>query len=244
MSTVSFSNERQKRVALIQSAYIPWKGFFDLIGQCDEYIIYDSAAFSKNHWHNRNRIKTGNGPQWITIPVMTAGRFGQRIDEVQVKSGWAESHWARIVQAYRSARFFPHFAPTVEALYWSTKDLTKLSEINELFIRAFVKLLSLDVRIARDTEYEASGDRTDRVVSICRSAGATHYLSGPSAATYLQPAKFDEAGIALEWMSYGPYAAYEQLHGAFESSVSILDVLFSLGTENWRQSIIRNEIKT
>jgi hypothetical protein len=233
------SSKGRKRVALIQSAYIPWKGFFDLIGRCDEYIIYDTAAFSKNHWHNRNRIKTSNGARWLSIPVVTAGKMGQRIDETDVVPGWAASHWARLTQAYKRSPFFPEFAPTIEELYQVTKDETKLSAINEVFIRAIAGLLALDVRIVRDTAYDASGQRTDRVVSICRSAGATHYLSGPSADAYLERTKFEEAGIALEWMNYDSYPAYQQPHGAFENNVSILDVIFSLGVKDWKQSIDR-----
>jgi hypothetical protein len=230
-----------KRVALIQSAYIPWKGFFDLIGRCDEYIIYDSAAFSKNHWHNRNRIKTPSGPRWLTIPVITAGRLGQRIDEVDVNPGWADSHWARLVQTYRGAPYFSQLEPTMKALYDSARQQLKLSAINELFIRKLTAALKLDVRIVRDTTYEATGKRTERIVSLCRGAGASHYLSGPSAAVYLEPDKFKQAGITLEWMSYGPYQPYEQLHGPFEDRVSILDVLFSLGPDRWKESLARQQ---
>ncbi|MEA2943536.1 MAG: hypothetical protein QOD09_4065, partial [Bradyrhizobium sp.] len=73
------------RVAIIQSSYIPWKGFFDLIGRCDEYVIYDSRQYVKRHWHNRNRIKTANGVEWLTIPVVTRGRFEQPIEQVEIE---------------------------------------------------------------------------------------------------------------------------------------------------------------
>src|SRR6185437_12530671 len=94
------------RISIIQSAYIPWRGFFDLIGRCDVYVIYDSAAFSKGHWHNRNRIKQRNGVRWLTIPVSTAGRFGQPIDEVTVAAPWAKHHWEVIRQSYSGAPGF------------------------------------------------------------------------------------------------------------------------------------------
>ena len=73
------------RICIIQSNYIPWKGFFDLIGRCDEYVIFDGVQYAKRHWHNRNRIKTANGVQWLTIPVVTRGRFEQPIDEVEIE---------------------------------------------------------------------------------------------------------------------------------------------------------------
>src|SRR6476660_10521198 len=88
------------RISIIQSCYIPWKGFFDLIGRCDEYVIFDSAQYAKRHWHNRNRIKTANGVEWHTIPVITKGRFEQRIDEVEIEKPWADRHWRALVLAY------------------------------------------------------------------------------------------------------------------------------------------------
>src|SRR5579863_2071341 len=104
------------RVSIIQSAYIPWRGFFDLIGRCDAYVIYDSAGFSKGHWHNRNRIKRDRGPYWLTIPVSTAGRLGQPIDEVQVAASWADRHWDIIRRSYAKAPGFSQESAWIEDL--------------------------------------------------------------------------------------------------------------------------------
>ena len=226
-----------KRLALIQSAYIPWKGFFDFIDRCDEFIIYDTAAYSKGHWHNRNRIKTPQGAQWLTIPVLTAGKMGQPIDEVLVKPGWSESHWMKVAQAYGDAPCFHETAPRIRELYEAAGKEERLSAVNELFVRRLVEMMKLSVVITRDTQYSASGKRTDRVISLCLSAGATHYLSGPSASAYLETEKFDAVGVKLEWMQYGPYRPYAQTHGEFDHSVSIIDVLFNVGIDRWREAI-------
>src|SRR5438105_14073421 len=100
------ASDRTRRIAIIQSAYVPWKGFFDLIGQCDEYVIFDSVQYVKRHWHNRNRIKTANGIEWLTIPVITKGRFEQPIDEVEIEKPWADKHWRALELAYKRAAFF------------------------------------------------------------------------------------------------------------------------------------------
>jgi WbqC-like protein family len=105
------------RISIIQSCYIPWKGFFDLIGQCDEYVIYDSAQYVKRHWHNRNRIKTATGVQWLTIPVLTGGRFDQSIETVEIEKPWADKHWRTLELAYKGAPFFEQVAPTVKGWY-------------------------------------------------------------------------------------------------------------------------------
>jgi hypothetical protein len=94
----------QKKVAIIQSNYIPWKGYFDIINGVDEFILLDDVQFTKNSWRNRNRLKTPKGPLWLTIPVVTAGRFGQTIAEVEIADGsWAEKHW-RSWQTYYAER--------------------------------------------------------------------------------------------------------------------------------------------
>src|SRR5215472_14314483 len=131
------------RICIIQSCYIPWKGFFDLIGRCDEYVIFDSAQYVKRHWHNRNRIKTGNGVEWLTIPVVTKGRFEQPIDQVEIEKSWAEKHWHALELAYRRAPFFGEVAPVVKGWYERAEDKLRLTEVNEIFLRAIADLLGL-----------------------------------------------------------------------------------------------------
>lgn len=219
------------RVAVIQSSYIPWKGFFDLIGRCDEYVIYDSMQYVKRHWHNRNRIKTANGVEWLTIPVVTKGRFGQRIDEVEIEKPWADKHWRALELAYRRAAFFDRYAATVREWYERADREGRLTDVNEIFLRGIVSLLGLKVRIVRDGLYPAEGVRTERLLAIVRAAGADRYLSGPSAKQYFDEALFTAAGIVPEWMDYQGYPQYPQLHGGFEHAVTALDLLFNTGPD-------------
>ena len=219
------------RICIIQSCYIPWKGFFDLIGRCDEYVIFDRMQYLKRHWHNRNRIKTANGVEWLTIPVVTKGRFEQPIDAVEIEKPWAEKHWRALELAYKRAPFFDQFAPTLQAWYESADKKTRLTDVNELFLRGIAGLLGIKTRIVRDTAYPATGVKTGRLLAIARAAGANCYLSGPSARVYLDEAELASAGIATEWMSYQDYPEYSQLHGGFEHAVSVLDLLLNTGPQ-------------
>jgi hypothetical protein len=219
------------RISIIQSCYIPWKGFFDLIGQCDEYVIYDRMQYVKRHWHNRNRIKTANGVEWLTIPVVTKGRFDQPIDEVLIEKPWAEKHWRALELAYRRAPFFDTFGGVIRGLYERAEGERRLTDVNELFTREIAGLLGLRTRIVRDTVYPADGIKTVRLLAIARAAGADRYLSGPSAQAYFDEKLFADAGIATEWMSYAGYPEYAQLHGGFEHAVSVLDLLFNTGPD-------------
>jgi WbqC-like protein family len=218
------------RICIIQSCYIPWKGFFDLIGQCDEYVIYDSAQFVKGHWHNRNRIKTSTGVKWLTIPVSTSGRLGQRIDEVEIDKSWAETHWRILELAYKNAPFFDSFGPKVKSWYELADKERRLTDINDIMLRGIAGLLGIRTRIVRDEAYPIEGGRNERLLGIVRAAGANSYLMGPSARTYFDNAIFKEAGVTAEWMNYDGYPEYLQLHGAFEHTVTALDLIFNTGS--------------
>jgi hypothetical protein len=230
-SVLSLAVSHNVRISIIQSCYIPWKGFFDLIGQCDEYVIYDRMQFVKRHWHNRNRIKTTNGIEWLTIPVVTKGRFNQAIDEVMIEKPWADKHWRALELAYRRAPFFDLLAPVVRTWYEQADKQARLTDVNELFTREIAQLLGLRTRIVRDTAYPADGVKTARLLAIAQAAGANSYLSGPSARTYLDEALLAAGGVTAEWMSYDGYPEYPQLHGGFEHAVSVLDLLFHTGPD-------------
>jgi hypothetical protein len=219
------------RIAIIQSSYVQWKGFFDLIGRCDEYVIYDGVQYAKGHWHNRNRIKTANGVQWLTIPVITKGRFEQQINDVQIEKSWADKHWRTLELSYKRTAFFDLYAPTVKSWYERADSQARLTDVNEIFLRGIAGLLGLKTRIVRDAAYPAAGTKTERLLAIARAAGADRYLSGPSAREYLDESVFTAAGITPEWMSYQGYPEYPQLHGGFEHAVTALDLLFNTGPD-------------
>jgi hypothetical protein len=226
------------RVAIIQSAYIPWRGFFDLIGRCDEYVIFDSVQFAKRHWHNRNLIRTPTGTTWMTIPVVTKSRFLQNIDDVRISETWADRHWRTISLNYSRAPHFKRLAPQIEALYAKVAHEERLTLVNESFLRAICDLFLIKARVVRDRHYDPQGSQTDRLLDICVKAGATAYLSGPSARTYLEEDKFRAAGIQVEWMDYAGYREYRQCWDGYEPAVSILDLLFNVGEQEprfWRR---------
>jgi hypothetical protein len=210
---------------------VPWKGFFDLIGRCDEYVIFDSVQYARRHWHNRNRIKTASGVEWLTIPVITKGRYEQPINEVRIEKPWAQKHWRALELAYRRAPYFDALAPTVHDWFEQAGRHEHLSKVNAIFLRGIAGLLGLGTRIVSDADYPATGVKTERLLAIVRAAGADRYLSGPSARDYLDESMFEAAGVAVEWMNYENYPEYPQLHGGFEHAVSTLDLLFNTGPE-------------
>jgi hypothetical protein len=220
-----------KRIAIVQSNYIPWKGYFDLIRWVDEFILLDNAQYTRRDWRNRNRIKTPQGTKWLTIPVQVRGRYHQRIDETRIDDpGWAESHWKTLQQFYRPSACFDEMAPRFEKLYASV-DSDRLSEINRRFLGEICAILGIQTRLSWSTDYGAEGARGEQILDLCLKAGAEVYLSGPSARDYLDEAAFEAAGVRVEWFDYSGYPQYPQLHPPFVHEVSIVDLIFNTGTE-------------
>lgn len=217
-----------KKVAILQSNYIPWKGYFDMIAAVDEFIIYDDMQYTKGGWRNRNQIKTTQGAQWLTVPVRATGRFGQIIRETEIADNqWQTSHWKSLVMNYSRARHFDDVAVWLEPLYQT--QYRTITELNLVFISAICNYLNIKTKISHSWDYRLDAGKTERLVSLCQQAGATEYISGPAAKDYIECHHFNEAGIQLKWFDYQGYPEYPQLWGEFAHGVSILDLLFNCG---------------
>ena len=224
-----------KTAAIVQSNYLPWRGYFDLIDRVDAFVLYDCVQYTRRDWRNRNRIKTPRGTRWISIPVVNRGRYHQSIEETAVASAdWAERHVALIEASYAGAPGFPAHGAWLAALLREAARAKLLTEINELLLRRICERLGIDAdRIARTSNFFPSAelmaqDRTARMVWLCKAVEAKNYLTGPSARAYLDEAQFAEAGIHVEWMTYPDYPVYPQPWGAFEPQLSIVDLLLSV----------------
>lgn len=219
-----------KKVAILQSNYIPWKGYFDIIASVDEFILYDEMQFTKNDWRNRNQIKTPLGVQWLTVPVGQDIR--RRICDVELGQAWQSKHWRTLQGNYRRASYFDEVAKWLEPLYLSEVH-TNLSRMNLMFMEAICGYIGIETRITNCWDYTPTGDKTKtaRLVDLCQQAGATHYLSGPAAKGYIEAPLFDDVGIVLQWADYANYPEYPQLWGEFTHGVTVLDLLFNCGQD-------------
>lgn len=221
-----------KKIAILQSNYIPWKGYFDLIGLVDEFILYDEMQYTKNDWRNRNKIKTAGGVKWLTIPVLTKGKPFQKINETQVRdSWWCQNHWKSLVLNYAKTPYFKRYADRIEGLYEQCAQETHLSRINYLFLTALCEMLDIHTKITWSSDYGLIEGKTERLVDLCQKAGGSEYLSGPAAKDYIVESLFEEAGIALKYMDYSGYPEYPQQFGDFEHGVTVLDLLFNVGPD-------------
>lgn len=218
-----------KKVAILQSNYIPWKGYFDLIAAVDEFILYDDMQYTRRDWRNRNKIKTPQGLAWLTVPVRSKGNYYQKIRDVELDGeSWAQNHWRSLAQHYRRAPFYKEIAEWLEPLYLGRK-YSRISELNEVFLRQICDFLGIKTRISHSWDYNLVEGKTERLADLCAQAGGTEYISGPAAMDYIVPEVFRSAAIKLTWFDYEGYEPYPQLWGDFTHNVSIVDLLFNCG---------------
>ncbi len=219
-----------KKISILQSNYLPWKGYFDIINAVDEFIIYDDMQYTKNDWRNRNKIKTNQGVQWLTVPVRIDS-LSQTIHETRTAADiWRSKHAKTLSFAYGKSRCFGEMWPLFEPLY-ADHGGDSLSEINFGFIQAVNSVLGIRTKLTWSNDYKLIGDRNERLANLCQQAGAAEYVTGPSALDYMDPEVFHRAGIKVKVVDYSGYPEYTQLHPPFEHAVSALDLLFNEGKD-------------
>ena len=218
-----------KKIAILQSNYIPWKGYFDLINMVDEFVLYDDMQYTRRDWRNRNMIKTPQGLKWLSIPVDVKGKYFQRINETLISDlNWADRHWQTIKQFYSKSPYFKEYKHFFEAIYLDNTE-THLSKINFQFIQLINWILGINTKITWSSDYELLEGQTIRLLGICQQAGAGVYLSGPAARDYFDESLAEQMGIKVQWMDYSSYSEYSQFHPPFEHGVTILDLIFNEG---------------
>lgn len=220
-------------VSICQSNYIPWRGYFDLIGLADYFVIYDSVQYTKRDWRNRNTIKTINGLLWLSIPCKSKS-FTQKINETEINIDdkfWAKKHLSSIYHNYSKANHFSSVYPWIENIYLhKILDLTLLSDINKILITEICNFLEIKTKIITDTSLELIEGKSEKLLHICKQLNASTYLSGPAAKDYLDVEVFKATNMNVKWMDYSNYPQYQQLHGEFIPNISILDLLFNEGS--------------
>lgn len=220
-----------KKIAIVQSNYIPWKGYFDMIAAVDEFILYDDMQYTRRDWRNRNQIKTPNGAKWLTVPVLVKGKYHQKIRDTEIDgNSWATDHWKALIQNYRRAPHFDEIAQRLEPLYLASPP-THLSQLNRRFIENVCEYLSIKTVISNSWDYDLIDGKTERLADLCAQAGGDAYISGPAAKDYVDEQIFSERNIKLSWFDYNGYPEYPQLWGDFIHGVTILDLLFNCGKD-------------
>lgn len=230
-----------KSVVVMQSNYLPWKGYFDLVHDADLFIFYDDLQYTKNDWRNRNRIKAVRGAEWLTVPV--GADCNRLICEVAIKdTAWQAKHWKILLHNYGTCPHFARYRPWLED-HFLGKSWSSLSDMNQVLVQLISsECLGITTEFQDSRQYSLSGQKQDRLLDLLIKAGAERYISGPAAKSYIDPMRFSAAGIQVVWKDYSGYPEYPQRYPPFDHAVSILDLLFNVGPDaaafiwGWRRN--------
>jgi len=219
-------------VAIHQPNYLPWLGYFYKIASCNIFVLLDNAQFSKNGFINRNKIKTRQGAEWLTVGVLTKSRYGQLINEVEINNSvpWSSIHEKSIFQNYSKAPYFKDYISAFQDIYHGKWE--RLVDLNEALIKVICRILSIrSVEFTRASKLNVSGQSTELLVNICKAVGGDSYLSGPSGQKYMDEELFEKEGISLGYSDFR-HPTYTQLWGDFIPNMSIIDLIFNEGEKS------------
>lgn len=221
-----------RTLVVLQPGYLPWLGFFDQLRRSDVFVYYDDVQFDKHGWRNRNRIKAPSGePHWLTVPVRHKGLGFPRIVDVEIdnRTPWARKHVGTLRQFYADAPFLSRYLPELAEVL--ERRWERLVDLDLAVVDLIRRWLGMDRKILRSSELGVSGERSERLLALCRHVGADRYVSGDAARTYLDTALFERDGVDIVWHRYR-HPVYRQQHGPFVPYLSIVDLLFNCGDES------------
>lgn len=216
-------------VSINQPAYLPWLGYFDRIARSDIHVVLDHVQFEKNSFTNRNKIRTKEGSAWLTIPLSTKGKFGNleiRNLEFASHGGWEKKHWASLRTSYIKAPFFARYGAAYEEIY-AGKPVSFMPFVVGM-LEQHLSDLGIATKMLFSSQIPTVGHKSELVLSICKSLGASVYLSGSQGKCYLDERAFHDSGIGLKYQDYN-HPTYRQTWPGFESHMGLLDLLFNHG---------------
>ena len=230
-------SKARKRVGINQSSYIPWRGYFDFINSCDLFLIFDDVQYTNRDWRNRNRIKTPNGSQWLTVPVAHSRTDGTLVMNANIvyNTDWIADHEKWITISLGKTLHFDEFFPEFRNIL--RQNFETISQLNVALIEWVCRTLEIRTPLQQSHLYAAEGKRGGRILDLLIKTEATEYLSGPSARAYLEPEQFRKLGIDLYFKSYD-YLEYPQTHLPYDPAVTILDLLCTVGQKAARPLIL------
>ncbi len=217
-----------KKIAILQSNYIPWKGYFHIIQKVDHFVFLDTAQYTIRDWRNRNRIKTPAGLQWLTVP--TNGTQSMKINKVQIDNStdWRKKHLQALERNYKKCRYFEQYFKLFQSIL-IRENWENLSDLNQILIKEISGKLGIDTIFSDSRKFELMEGKNEKIISIIQQLNGDHYITGPAARSYIDPEIFKRNNIKLEYMDYSNYPVYNQPWREFAHNVSVLDLLFCEG---------------
>lgn len=218
-----------------QPQYLPWLGYFDKVASSDLFVFLDLPQYKKREFQNRNRIKGGNGEVWLTVPVVSKGKFEQPIREVEIDNtqDWQDSHWKSLELNCKKAPYWAEVSAGLRPFY--EKKWTHLCDLNLQMCLHFFKALGIQTPYKIESEIGTSTVSTERLIELCKKTGSDTYLSGSGGKDYMDEGRFTAENLKLEYQHY-THPQYRQLFPKqpFLPYLSIVDLMVNEGPESLR----------
>lgn len=216
-----------------QPEYLPYIGFFYKAMCADVFMLVDHVQYAKKTFQNRNKIRTAHGSDgwaWLTVPVVTHDKFTQKICDVKINNelNWRDTHFKSIFYAYKNTPFFDDYIPIFEKIY--SQEWENLAELNETIIKNIIKIIGIEIKIVKSSDYNINGEKTDMLIDMCKKTGADGYLSGQGGKNYVDESKFKEEGLSHQFCEFN-HPFYQQKFKPFIPNMSIIDFLFNCGAQ-------------
>ncbi len=217
-----------------QPNYLPYLGFFHKIAQADTFAILDNVQFVKGGkfgWMNRNRIRSPDGWIWLTVPILTKGKFQQLILDTKINnnSPWQEKHFNSLYHNYHRCAYFKKYIGFFEDIYKGHWD--KFCDLSTEIIKYIIKELRIDVKVVKSSKIGAEGKATDYTIDLCKKLKADTYISGIHGKDYLDESLFLKENIKLVYQEFA-HPVYKQQFAGFIPELSIIDLLFNCGPDS------------
>jgi hypothetical protein len=215
-------------VVILQPFYLPYSGVFELVRMADVFVFYDDVKMSRQSWQCRNQIKTSQGPHWLTVPLIGSNESTIQQTLLNEDGAWRRKHRSAVEQAYAKA---PYSSLLLDALgeHWS-HPWPDLAALNIATFTSLCEVIGVSAQFLRSSEMTVPGSSSQRVLDMCKSLGATRYITGPTARSYLDEGSFDDAGIELCYHQFD-HPRYPQLHGDFVPYMSVVDLIANTGPD-------------
>lgn len=216
-----------------QTVYLPWLGLFHKIALADSYVYIDSVQYLKKDWNNRNKIKMSQGWNFLTVPILSKGKFSQLLRDVKINNNfnWRKKHWKSIQLNYKKTPYFDEYSPFFEELF--EKEWVFLSDLNREIMKFILKELGIKTRWIEGSTLDPKGTKTDLVIDICKKVNANIYIFGTLGRDYAEIEKFDKEGIKIIFQDYN-HPTYQQQFNKFEPYLSVIDLMFNHGKDSYK----------
>lgn len=213
----------------MQPYFFPYLGYFSLIQQVDEFILFDTVQFIRHGWIERNRILNPNGSwQYIRVPLQKHSR------ETKIKDIKIDNTQAWIEKIFSQLQHYKNIAPN----YLIIKDIMEkivnteyfnIVDFNYAALCAICDYIEIKTPIhifsKMNLEIESATSPDEWALNICKKIdGVTEYWNPTGGMTFFDPQKYQINKIELKFQKV-KLSEYDQKREIFEPGLSIIDIL-------------------